>query len=110
MVIGLLFFGLFGFSQNALVDSEYGSIIQTYLNQNQSKYRLVPNDIEDLYVNKEVFSKSTKINHLYINQRYQGIDIHNAISSVAIKDNAVFYYANNLIGNISQKVNTISHN
>lgn len=108
MVIGLLFFGLFGFSQNALVDSEYGSIIQTYLNQNQSKYRLVPNDIEDLYVNKEYFSKSTKINHVYVNQRYQGIEIQNAISSVAIRDNAVFYYANNLIGNISQKVNTIS--
>ncbi|TYA52426.1 T9SS-dependent M36 family metallopeptidase [Formosa maritima] len=107
MVIGLLFFGLLGYSQHALDNSEYGNVIQTYLAQNQAKYKISANDIEDLYVNKEYFSKSTKINHVYVNQRYQGIEIHNAISSVAIKDNAVFYYANNLIGNISQKVNTI---
>ncbi|PWI28854.1 peptidase, partial [Flavobacteriaceae bacterium LYZ1037] len=108
MVVGLLFFGLMGFSQNSLVNSEYGNVIKTYLTQNQAKYHLTANDIEDLYVTKEYFSKSTKINHVYVNQRYQGIEIHNAISSVAMRDHAVFYYANNLIGNISQKVNTIS--
>ncbi|PWI30068.1 peptidase, partial [Flavobacteriaceae bacterium LYZ1037] len=108
MVVGLLFFGLIGFSQNSLVNSEYGNVIKTYLTQNQAKYHLTANDIEDLYVTKEYFSKSTKINHVYVNQRFQGIEIHNAISSVAMRDHAVFYYANNLIGNINQKVNTIS--
>ena len=108
MVIGLMFFGLLGFSQNTLVNSEYGNVIKTYLIQNQAKYNLTANDIEELYVNNEYFSKSTKINHVYVNQRYQGIEIHNATSSIAIKDNAVFYYANNLLSNISEKVNTIA--
>jgi hypothetical protein len=108
LVIGVLFFGLVGFAQHNLTDSEYNNVIETYLNRNLGTYNLTSNDIQDLYVNKEYFSKSTKINHVYINQRYQGIEIHNAISSVAIKDNTVFYYANNLLGRISEKVNTIS--
>ena len=106
IAVGLMFFGLLGFSQNTLVNSEYGNVIQTYLTQNQAKFSFTANDIEDLYVNKEYFSKSTKINHVYVNQRFQGIEIYNAVSSVAIRDNAIFYYANNLISNITEKVNT----
>ncbi|MDB9961785.1 T9SS-dependent M36 family metallopeptidase, partial [Oceanihabitans sp.] len=74
----------------------------------KSDYNLIDNDIQDLYVTNEFFSKSSEITHVYVNQRYQGIKIHNAISSVAIKDGAVFYYANNLIGNIQSRVNTVS--
>jgi hypothetical protein len=108
LVIGVLLFGFVGFAQHNLSDSEYSNVIETHLNRNLATYNLTSNDIQDLYVSKEYFSKSTKINHVYINQRYQGIEIHNAISSVAIKDQAVFYYANSFIGNISEKVNTIS--
>ncbi|MCX7551577.1 T9SS-dependent M36 family metallopeptidase [Xanthomarina sp. F2636L] len=108
LLVGMLLFGFVGFAQHNLTNSEYNNVIKNYLNLNQAKYHLTANDIQDLYVNNEYFSKSTKINHVYINQRFQGIEIYNAISSVAIKDDAVFYYANSLISNISEKINTIT--
>ncbi|MCX7548449.1 T9SS-dependent M36 family metallopeptidase [Xanthomarina sp. F1114] len=108
LVVGMLFFGLAGFAQHNLADSKYGNVIETYLLRNKAAYNLTDNDIQDLYVTNEYFSKSTEINHVYVNQRYHGIGIFNAVSSVAIKDHAVFYYSNNLISQIGQKVNTIT--
>ncbi len=104
--LAVLVFANMVYSQSNLVESNYASVIQNYLNQNKEKYGLTISDISDLSVNNEVFSKSTKITHVYVNQRYQGIPVFNAVSSVAIKGNAVFYYANGLIGSINERINT----
>lgn len=106
--LGIVLFAHNGFSQNALTESEYGSKIQMYLDQEKENYNLSSSDIADLSISKEFYSKKTKITHVYVNQRYQGINIFNAISSVAIKDNSVFYYANNFISDIASRVNTVS--
>ena len=94
------------YAQSSLTNTEYGATIQTYLDQKKESLNLISADLADLYVNKQFFSTKSKITHVYVNQRYQGINIFNAISSVAIKDNVVFYYANNFIGNISDRINT----
>lgn len=99
---------LFGYAQNTLSESPYRTQIQSYLDQRKSDYNLLDLDIQDLYVTNEFFSKSTKISHVYVNQRFQGVKIHNAISSIAIKNGAVFYFANSFISNIQSRVNTIS--
>ncbi len=104
--LGLILLSFTGVSQNNLIESEYGSKIQTYLNQEKETYNLTSSDIADLVISKEFYSKKSKITHVYVNQRYQGITIFNAISSVAIKDNVVFYYANNFIAGIDQRINT----
>ncbi|MFD2822300.1 T9SS-dependent M36 family metallopeptidase [Lacinutrix iliipiscaria] len=106
LIMILLFVMQIGYAQNVLSESPNGAKIQSYLNQKKSDYNLLDNDIQDLYVTNEFFSKSTEITHVYVNQRFQGIKIHNAISSVAIKGGGVFYYANNFIGDIQNKVNT----
>ncbi|WAC00795.1 M36 family metallopeptidase [Lacinutrix neustonica] len=95
-----------GNAQNRLANNEFGSTIQNWLNQNKDSYRLSENDLSSLLVSDAYFSKKTKINHVYINQAYQGIKIHNAVSSVAMRDNAVFYYDNALLSNIASKINT----
>lgn len=108
----LVFLGLvltvstMGFAQTGLMESEYGSKIQAYLNQEKEALNLSSSDIADLSISKEFYSKKSKITHVYVNQRFQGINIFNAISSVAVKDNAVFYYANNFISDINQRINT----
>ena len=85
LVLTVAFFVSFGYSQSNLTNSEYGSGIQQYLDQNKDSYNLVSSDLADLYVNKEFFSTKSKITHVYVNQRYQGINIFNAISSVSEK-------------------------
>jgi hypothetical protein len=108
-LIVLLFLFSFQFSkaQTELQESQFGSQINDYLNQNRNRYNLLENDINDLYVVNEVFSKSTQITHTYVNQRFSGIKIYNAISSISIKDASVFYMANRFINNINNKINTI---
>ncbi|WP_338731931.1 T9SS-dependent M36 family metallopeptidase [Mangrovimonas cancribranchiae] len=96
------------FSQDLLLNSKYQAIVEDYFNQNKEEFNLLENDFNDIVIDKEVFSKSTKLTHLYLNQRYQGIEIFNATSSLAIKDNSVFYYANNFVANIASKVNSTS--
>lgn len=108
LFLAVLVFANMVYSQSNLSESNYASVIQNYLNQNRETYGLTVSDISDLTVDKEFFSKNTKITHVYVNQRYQGISIFNAISSVAIKGNVVFYYANSFIGNINQRINTTS--
>ena len=102
----LLFVIQVGYAQNVLNESPNGTKIQSFFVQNKSDYNLLGNDIQDLYVTNEYFSSTSEITHVYINQRFQGIKIHNAISSAAIKDGAVFYYANSFISNIQSLVNT----
>ena len=105
---GLILISFNGISQNGLLESQYGSKIQTYLEQEKESYNLSISDISDLSVSKEFYSQKSKITHVYVNQRFQGINIYNAISSVAVLDNSVFYYANNFIGNIGDRVNTVT--
>lgn len=97
-----------GQAQKSLSENEFGSLIQDWLDKNKENYNLTENDISSLLVSDAYYSKKTKINHVYVNQAYQGIKIHNAISSVAVRDNYVFYYDNSLIPNIASKVNTIT--
>lgn len=106
LLLAVLVFTNMVYSQSSLLDSEYGATIQNYLNQNKEAHNLTISDISDLAVNKEVFSKSTKITHIYVNQQFQGVPIFNAMSSIAIKGNAVFYYANSFINNVDQRINT----
>ena len=108
LLLGLLFVAQQGFTQNNLADNEFGSLIQNWLNQKKDNYNLSQDDILDLQVSDAYFSKKTEINHVYVNQAYEGIIINNAISSVAVKDNYVFYYDNGLISNIASKINTIT--
>ncbi|OIQ23261.1 T9SS-dependent M36 family metallopeptidase [Lacinutrix sp. MedPE-SW] len=102
----LLFFLQFSYGQEALSDNAYGSIIEKWLSSEINKYGLQETDVLDIQISDAYYSDKTKINHVYLNQAYQGIKIHNAISSTAIKDNRVFYYANAFISNLASKINT----
>ena len=83
-------------AQESSGNSEYGTLILDYLKDVDSRYNFQDEDIEELVVNNHYYSENTGITHVYVNQTYQGIRIANAISSIAIKNDAVFYYANRL--------------
>jgi extracellular elastinolytic metalloproteinase len=81
-------------AQITLQNSEYNTLLTNYLNDSKIRYSFEDEDISDLYVNNQYDSESTGLTHIYLNQAYQGKRIYNAISSVAIKEGKVFYYAN----------------
>lgn len=85
---------------------EYNEIIQKHLNENAKELGVTNSDLQEWFVESQYYSKKTQLTHVYIKQQYQGIEIHNAMASMAIKNNEVFYVGNSLIDNIENKVNT----
>ncbi len=98
-LLGALLVSFCGFSQ------ANKQLIQSYLDTNRAKYGLTAQDLSDWIIESEVPGSGTKITSAYIVQRYQGTEIFNAQSNVAIKDGKVFQMGNNFIANIAQKVN-----
>ncbi|WP_439153308.1 M36 family metallopeptidase, partial [Winogradskyella sp.] len=94
------------YSQNSLESSEFGEVITNYLNDRKSDFDFEDEDIARLVVNDQFYSEITDLNNVYVNQTFQGIRIYNAISSIAIRNNEVFYYANRFLKDIEEKVNT----
>jgi hypothetical protein len=96
------------FSQNNSQSHEYNELIINYLKNHKSDYDFKDGDIEQFVVTDSYYSENTDLTQVYINQTYEGIRVFNAISSVAVKEGKVFYYANRFLNNISTKVNTTS--
>ncbi len=93
------------FGQELLEKSKHAPKITEYLTQNKTKFNLVDADLKDIQLNREVYSKSTGVTHVYLNQTYNGIKIHNAISTAGIKNGSVFHFANKFQRGISKKIN-----
>ena len=81
-------------------------IIEEYLQETKSSYMLIDSDVDEFSINNEIDSESMGMKILYINQMHNGIKIHNAISTISIKDSEVFHYTNNFLKNITEKINS----
>ncbi|UKM66064.1 T9SS-dependent M36 family metallopeptidase [Flavobacteriaceae bacterium GSB9] len=111
-VLALMVFSFFALQtvvgQELLKTSKHAPKISEYLSKNKTKYNLSSSDLENIQLNREVYSASTGITHSYLNQAYKGVKIHNAISTVGIKNNQVFHFANKFKSGISKKINVES--
>jgi extracellular elastinolytic metalloproteinase len=65
-------------------------------------------DAKDFYIEKQFIDKKTGIKHVYVGQRYQGIKIKDAVSSLALRGDEVLYFANGFIPETSTKINTVT--
>lgn len=71
------------------------------------KYDLLQDDIKDVAVSDNVFTSSNGMSNIYFVQRYQGIEIYNAIMNFSItNDGRVVYVGNRFVRNIATKVNS----
>jgi|TARA_B110000114_G_C15086509_1_gene396349 extracellular elastinolytic metalloproteinase len=100
----LFFFLLISFS--TFSQNQSTTIIEQYLQDTKSRYLLTDSDVDEFSINNEIDSESMNMKIAYINQMHNGIKIHNAISTISIKDNEVFYYTNNFLKNITEKIST----
>ncbi len=93
-------------AQTDLQNSPYGNTIKAYLEAEKDKHDIVSNDFNSLIITNEFYSEASDLRYIYLNQAYQGIKIHNAISTIALRDGKVFHYSHRFIKNINQKINT----
>jgi len=87
---------------------DYLGVINSFFNENRSQYGLSAQDVSDIHIYNQHFSQSTNVDHVYSLQRYQGIEVFNAIANFAIKNNSVVHVENQFIVQLSQKANTTS--
>jgi extracellular elastinolytic metalloproteinase len=61
-----------------------------HLRKNKQTLHLTDADINDVVLSGQSVSKNSGVKHIYLQQRYQGIEIHNAVSNVNVtKDDQV---------------------
>ncbi len=96
------------FTASFAFGQDYGAIIDSYLTNNRSQFGLQEQDIQDVKINSQHFSKSMQSEMVYASQRYQGIEIFNSVSSFAIKNGSVINAAMSFNTNINSRVNATS--
>ncbi|CAM3251091.1 T9SS-dependent M36 family metallopeptidase [Aequorivita lipolytica] len=84
---------------------DYSSTVNTYLQNNRAQFELQLQDISDISIVSQSFSKSLKANTVYVEQRYQGIKLFNSTSPFVIKDGFVASAKVSFAQNIASKVN-----
>jgi len=78
-----------------------------YLTENRTKWKLEEADIADVSVDNVLTSKHNRVTHIYLHQRYQGIEIYNAVSTINILPNGeVFHATNRFLPAIAARINT----
>ncbi|MCB0451575.1 MAG: T9SS-dependent M36 family metallopeptidase [Aequorivita sp.] len=93
------------FAVNVSFAQDYSTVIKSYLQQNRTQYSLQQQDISDISIASQAYSKSLKVQNVYVEQRHQGIKLFNSVSSFVIKDGAVINAKLSFTENAAAKVN-----
>ncbi|UYZ59090.1 T9SS-dependent M36 family metallopeptidase [Hymenobacter latericus] len=74
------------------------------LRQQQKSLQLADDDLSSLVLSSETVSKHNGMRHLYVQQRYRGVEIHNAISTVNTnRTDEVVHVANRFYNNLGRR-------
>lgn len=77
-----------------------------HIESQTENWGLTKGDLSDIVVNDQFQSQHNGVTHIYFMQRYQGVEIHNAIMNVNILPNGeVFHVGDNLVRSIAKKIN-----
>lgn len=93
--LSLLFVGL---RFSALAQTQTGppkTLIQRHLQEKAISWKLQASDIRDTRIRDAYTSNHNGVTHVYLNQRYRGIDIYNAISGFHLLPSGKLAYATN---------------
>lgn len=84
-------------------------VANSHLAANLENLQLSASDIADYRISNQVVSKHNKLTHLYLQQQFQGIPIHNAILNINIKeDGKVLSLGNRFERDLAKRINKTS--
>ncbi|NNE27716.1 MAG: DUF11 domain-containing protein, partial [Saprospiraceae bacterium] len=101
LLFGLFVLPIFLFCQNTQKEGIGLEFAQTHL----LELGVSGEDIQDMIITDHYTSRHNGVTHIYYNQAYKGIPVHNALFNVNIsKDNEVFHYGNRLYPALESKI------
>lgn len=78
-----------------------------YVEQKREHWQLTRDDISDIIVSDQFQSRHNGVSHFYFIQRYQGIEVHNALMGIHLTPTGQLGYATNrFVPNLAEKINT----
>ena len=80
--------------------------IEAYLDEVKSKWELTKEDISDWAISDQYTYRETDVTYTYLHQQIAGIRIFNAVSTMAIRNGQVLYFANRFHPEAAQKANS----
>ena len=96
--------GLLLFLQFPLLAQNQSTALD-YVDQTHASWGLQGADINDLHISDAYQSKHNGISHVYLQQRYMGVDIFNAVSGIHIdKNGQVVYSTNRFFDRLEERV------
>lgn len=97
---------LFLFTGQLIAQNEM--LLRSFLNENREAMGLTESDISDWVIYDSYTSEHNRVSHIYIRQRYNGIEIYNAVANFNLKDGKVLSMGDRLIRKLSSKVKSNS--
>lgn len=94
------------FAVNFSFGQDFKATVKSYLQQNKAEFSLQQQDISDVSISSEAYSKSLEGYNVYAEQNYQGIKIFNSVSPFLIKDGQVVHANVSFADKLAAKVNT----
>ncbi|NNC94128.1 MAG: metalloprotease, partial [Chitinophagales bacterium] len=85
--------------------SEIRYIINNYISVNSEVLGVNKTDYADWIVTDQYISRHNQVTHVYIRQKFNGIEVFNGIANFNIRNNKVLNMGNGLITDLSSKVN-----
>ncbi|MBT4473677.1 MAG: peptidase, partial [Bacteroidetes bacterium] len=82
------------------------AILENHFNTNRAQMGLSQEDVSDFKVASSTYSKSMRIDNVYVSQRISGIEVFNSTSVFGIKNGVVVSSKMGFIPNTAQKINT----
>jgi hypothetical protein len=107
LTLGLLATNLASFAQSSgsAEKKPVPQVALDHLRKNKQALQLADEDLADLVLSSQTASKHNGLKHLYIQQRYEGIDIHGAVSNLNLsKDDQVINLGNRFQKGVGKKV------
>ncbi len=86
----------------------YEGVVGSYLSANRSALGLQPEDVSDFVINAQSYSQSMNVDNVYVSQRFEGIEILNSSSPMAIKNNEVVVANLSFTAGLQNKINTVT--
>lgn len=82
-------------------------VAMRYVEQERANWQLSREDVSDLIVSSDFVSQHNGVHHYYLIQRYQGIEVHNAIMGIHVTANGkVGFATSRFIPDLANKINT----
>jgi hypothetical protein len=105
----VFFYLVFSISITAF-GQNYNEVIKNYLSANLERYDLLKSDVDEWKITSQVYSKQTKVTHVYIQQLYKGVPVFNAVSNITIRerDQKVIFLGTSFVKNLGEKINRVT--